>query len=80
MDLSVEESAQRMDKRDREIGQSKDRFEKEKQDFHQRVRDFYLQMAKEKKDEWLVLDARKSPKEICQELIAALRKKGLLNG
>ncbi len=47
LDLSVEESARRRAHREQSSGVQADRFEREKLAFHQRVRDFYLQLAAE---------------------------------
>lgn len=78
LDLSIEESATRMNRRNNETSGKLDRMELEKSDFHQRVRESYLQQAKESKGEWLVLDARKSPEQLQEELIDVLRGKGWL--
>ena len=58
-------------------GQDKDRFEKEKRDFHERVRGAYLELA-EGRDNWLVLDACKKPEELYEELIQTLKTKGII--
>lgn len=50
-DLGVEEGLKRKGK-----ASAHDRFEREKRDFHQKVREGYLQMAKANPDRWLVVD------------------------
>jgi dTMP kinase len=72
LDLSVEEAKRRME------GRELDRFEIEKQDFHQRVRDSYLSQAKKDPEKWLILDASKSVEELEKELFAGLRDKKCL--
>ena len=41
----------------RKKGEKRDRFEQEAIDFHRRVRQGYLTMAKKEPDRWLVVDA-----------------------
>jgi dTMP kinase len=48
----------------RKKGGGADRFEKENQGFHRRVREGYLKMAKAEKPRWLVIDATKDKEEI----------------
>jgi dTMP kinase len=50
----------------RKTGQAPDRFEKEAQAFHQRVRKGYLQLAAEEPRRWLVIDATLSKENIKQ--------------
>lgn len=71
LDLPVEESLQRIQKRV-DGGQNKDRFEQEEKDFHQRIRTSYLQQAKNDNKTWLVLDATKSSEDMYKELKAKL--------
>jgi dTMP kinase len=78
LDLPVEVSKQRMEKRVQETGVKKDRFEKEKQDFHQKVRDAYLEIAKSDEKNWIILDATKSPKEVQNDFLMALKERKLL--
>ena len=52
----------------RKTGQKPDRFEKEAQAFHQRVRKGYLQLACEEPQRWLVIDAM-LPKEKIKQII-----------
>jgi dTMP kinase len=50
----------------RKTGQEPDRFEKEAQAFHQRVRKGYLKLAAGEPQRWLVIDARLSKEKIKQ--------------
>jgi dTMP kinase len=72
LDLSTEEASRRMK------GRELDRFEKEAQDFHERVRQAYLGLAKEQKSNWLVLDASEDRETLRQKLLQALRERGWL--
>lgn len=69
LDLTVEESQKRREHREA------DRFEREKADFHNRVRDSYLQQAKADAKRWLVLDASKATEEYLKVLISELEKR-----
>ena len=54
LDLSPEESF------NRKLGTPLDRIEREQHDFHQRVREGYLEMAEKDPERWLVLDSTQS--------------------
>lgn len=69
LDLSTEEARRRM--ADRPL----DRFESEKQDFHERVRQAYLALAKAQKAKWLILDAAKTKDELATEMMIELHKR-----
>jgi dTMP kinase len=69
LDLSVEESAKRRESREA------DRFEMEKQEFHQRVRDCYLRLAEEEPVRWLVMNASDKPEALLQKLISELKRR-----
>lgn len=69
LDLTVEESVKRREHREA------DRFEQEANEFHQRVRDSYLQIAKKDGGRWLILNASQSPAELVQSLIEELKKR-----
>lgn len=58
LDLPVEDSFRRIQKRGNETGQERDRFEKEEKAFHERVREYYLRLARGDASRWLVLDAK----------------------
>lgn len=69
LDLSVEESLKRMSGR----AQEADRFEREGKDFHQKVRDAYLRLAKADPSRWCVLSASEKPEQLFQTLLKELR-------
>ncbi|MFH1226139.1 MAG: dTMP kinase [bacterium] len=47
-------------------GKNRTRFDSETLDFHNRVRQGFLELAKKEPDKWLVLDAAKTPEEILE--------------
>ena len=51
-------------------GRELDRFEREKAEFFERVREAYLQRAREEPGRFRVIDATRSPAAIAQELDA----------
>lgn len=69
LDLTVEESAKRMAGR----GLEADRFEREGKEFHQKVRDAYLRLAKADPSRWLVLPASEKPEQLFFNLLKELR-------
>jgi dTMP kinase len=69
LDLTVEESAKRMAGR----GLEADRFEREGKEFHQKVRDAYLRLAKADPSRWLVLPASEKPEQLFLNLLKELR-------
>ncbi|MEK6627927.1 MAG: dTMP kinase [Bdellovibrionota bacterium] len=73
LDLTVEESHKRRQKRLLEIGEVEDRMESEANSFHNRVRESFLIQAKKKQSKWLVLDASKTPENLFDILIRALK-------
>ena len=58
-----------------DAGRDLDRFENENAEFHERVRQGYLALAKEQKGRWLVLDAAQSPEALSEKLLAALQER-----
>lgn len=75
LDLPVEESENRRNRRALATGEDQDRIEMEKQDFHERVRQSFLAQAKAEPTKWLVLDASHTPAELSAELIQFLKDK-----
>jgi len=75
LDLPVEDSLARREQRQQKTGIQADRIEKEKNDFHQRVRDSFLQQAQQNKENWLVLDAEKPTEELMKILWSDLRRR-----
>lgn len=72
LDLPVELSLKRLSSSRK--GQ-RDRFELEEKAFHQRLRDYYLQLAKKDPSHWLVLSAEKLPEELLKDILSVFRKK-----
>jgi dTMP kinase len=79
LDIPVENSLERISKREQENGQTKDRFEMETRLFHQRVRDNYLDQSQAESKRWLVLDGRSASEILLAQLILNLEKKGWLD-
>ena len=75
LDLPVEEAPKRMEAAQKG---GKDRMEGETRGFHQRVRDFYLNLAAGEPSRWLVLDALKSPQKLLEETLARRQKTGMI--
>lgn len=71
LDLTVEESVRRLSGRTQET----DRFEREKHDFHVRVRNTFLELAETTPSQWLVLNAADQPRVLLEKLLAVLRSK-----
>ncbi|WP_210508560.1 dTMP kinase [Naasia sp. SYSU D00057] len=51
-----------------------DRLEAEKAEFHQRVREAYLELADAEPDRFLVLDARRAPDELAEDIRARVEE------
>jgi len=73
LDLSIEESQKRRQKRLLEVGGAEDRMESEVDSFHQRVRQSFLKQAKESPSQWLVLEAANAPEALFQTLMHELK-------
>jgi len=69
LDLPVQESLRRLNRR----GEAADRFEREAQDFHERVRGAYLKMAQVQPEKWLVLSAVDSPERVLERVMEFLK-------
>ena len=78
LDLPVSESLSRIEQRNLKLGSESDRMEAEKLSFHESVRQGYLAQAKEDPENWLVIDANKSPSELFEILRANLVKRAWL--
>ena len=72
LDLTVEESQKRRQKRLFSGGDAEDRIESEADAFHQRVREGFLKQAKKDAAHWLVLDASQAPAELYKILLMEL--------
>jgi len=75
LDLPVEESLNRLAL---SKANHRDRMEMEEIDFYQRVRDYYLKLAKQEPYKWLVIPATQSPNQVFDQVLSELKKKGLL--
>ena len=73
LDLSVEISMKRQKNRQIQTGQPADRIESENMAFHEKVRQSFLDQARQEPNRWLVLSAEKSPQELSLELHHELR-------
>ncbi len=71
LDISVEEAFKRLDRK-------KDRIENESLDFHRKVREGFLIIAEKEKDRFIILDATKSPDDIFQEVLKALKERKVI--
>ena len=74
LDLPVAEK----EKRSQEKGTSSDRFEIESRDFHQRVREGYLELANKMKEKWLILNALSPVEELVKQVLKELEKRSWL--
>lgn len=75
LDLPVEESLKRLLTSKKN---SRDRFEEEDKAFHQKVRDYYLKLAKQDSSKWLVLNAEKPPTQLLEQILSHLKQKAIL--
>jgi dTMP kinase len=73
LDLPVEESEKRRLARTSATGQQLDRFEKEASEFHERVRQKYLEIAKRNSSQWLVLSSTEPTEELKNKFLNHLR-------
>ena len=64
LDCPVEIGLKRALKRNRSIHNGQDRFEKEKLQFHDKVREGYLTLARKERNRFIVIDATRSVKSI----------------
>jgi len=63
LDVEIEEGLKR-----REKSGKKDRIDIESLKFHQKVREGYLEMARENPHRWRIVDASRSPEEVFEEI------------
>lgn len=73
LDLDVKESAKRIAGRE-----EKNRLDVEKEEFHQAVRDSYLEQASEEPDKWLILDATQPTEEMLEQVMDYFKRKSCL--
>ncbi len=79
LDISVEESRRRQAHRTTQTGETADRIESEKDEFHERVRQSFLKQAAQDKKSWLVLDASASTGEMLAVLLQELKERQWLD-
>ncbi|MBC86756.1 MAG: dTMP kinase [Bdellovibrionaceae bacterium] len=79
LDLTVEESEKRRQHRTDSGGLDADRFELERFEFHQSVRNHYLKQASSEPEKWLVIDASHPPAQVLAQLLSTLKEKGWLS-
>lgn len=79
IDITVEESQRRLNRRQISDGSSADRMEQEDLAFHERVRAGYLLQAQEYPKGWLVLDGQRSPQQLFEDTAEHLVRLGWLD-
>ena len=75
LDLPVELSLKRLTHFNKK---QPDRMEQEARDFHQRVKNYYLKLARKESDKWLVLDSTQNPPQLLEKLIFYLEAQHFL--
>lgn len=78
IDVPVSTALQRIHKRSHQTGEAVDRIELEKEDFHQKVRQSFLDQAQADQKKWLVLSGENTPDQLLQGLLQRLRGEGWL--
>ncbi|WP_457621765.1 dTMP kinase [Persephonella sp.] len=73
IDIPVEEGMKRIQKY-----RKKDRIEQEEIDFHNRLREGFLQIAKKEKERVVLLDGKKDKEVILYEILEILRKRDII--
>lgn len=73
MDIPVEVALNRLST---SKAKSRDRLEKENHLFYQKVRESYMQLAKQNPSKWFVLPAEKPPEQLLKQLLSHLQDKG----
>ena len=73
LDITVDESLKRKEKRCLETGVEQDRMEKENREFQEKVREGYLHQAKKSPQDWLVLDGTQSPDKLLEKVMGELK-------
>lgn len=74
LDLSVEESKNRRQNREKNTGSESDRIESEADTFHEKVRQGFLNQALKNPQGWLVLNAALTPDQLFDLLITKLKE------
>ncbi|MDX1387317.1 MAG: dTMP kinase [bacterium] len=58
-----------------QVGSGEDRFEKESLEFHQKVRESFLDLAKQEPGRYQIFDAMKDPETLHQEILSFIESK-----
>lgn len=74
LDITVEESKKRRQKRQDTTSVAEDRIEAEKDDFHNRVREGFLKLAKNNPKQWFVVSADLSTEKMLELVVTRMRK------
>lgn len=74
LDMPVDKALERLDKRSGE----KTFFDQKNIDFHQKLRQAYLQVVSENKDRIIVIDANCSVKAVHEQIVVALEQVGIV--
>jgi dTMP kinase len=72
LDLPVEDALRRAQQRNSAEGAERDKFEAGELEFHERVRDGFLALAKELPEPFLILDARQEPEILLKQASQAI--------
>lgn len=78
VDVGLARANQRLQERPENVSES--RFEEEARQFHETVRQAYLEIAKQNPARFVVLDAQQSPERLLQEVLAILERKRIISG
>lgn len=78
LDLPHAGSRSRMKVRLKDHGQDLDRFEQESEDFHEKVRQAYLDLAKKNSNSWLLIDSTQSPDRVHSQIVEELVRRSWL--
>jgi dTMP kinase len=74
LDVTVEESKRRRKNRQDSTSVAEDRIEAEKDDFHNRVRDGFLKLAKNNPKQWFVVSAELSTEKMLELVLVRMRE------
>ena len=75
LDIPPEVGLRRSQDRLAQVGSGEDRFEKESLEFHQKVRESFLDLAKQEPGRYQIFDAMKDPETLHQEILSFIESK-----
>jgi dTMP kinase len=78
LDISLDESQRRKERRMQETGAAMDRLEVEAREFQERVQMGYRHQAQQEPQRWLVLNGEHTPEQLTQATLDELRRRGWL--